>query len=337
MSWQRLFTWRKRDGEGAAPRRRGVLFLGAALVAVTAMVLFGGYAWANKSVLLVLDGKEASVQTFARTVGGVLEAEKVVLLEKDEVAPALDTPLEDGMVVTVSRANAIQITLDGKLMAARARGETVRDVLGEFGINLGPKDEVTPVMEARVVPDMEIKVARLRTETQVDEAPIEYNTKKQYTTSLPQGSTRVAREGREGTERRTWQVAYRGGLEVNRQLASREVVTPAVDKVVMVGSGMVVSRGGKNIRYSEAIDMLASAYSHTGSNTASGVYPHYGVAAVDTSRIPIGTRLYVEGYGYATALDRGSAIKGNRIDLFFESHSEAMKWGLKRVKVYRLD
>jgi len=53
--------------------------------------------------------------------------------------------------------------------------------------------------------------------------------------------------------------------------------------------------------------------------------------------IPFGTKVYVEGYGYATARDRGGAIRGNRIDLFFESESEARRWGLRTVKVYFFD
>ena len=184
---------------------------------------------------------------------------------------------------------------------------------------------------------MNVLVARIGTEIEVKEAAIDFETKKKYTTQLPQGSTRVAQEGREGIERQTWQVTYRDGVEITRKLLSTEVITEAINKVIMVGSGLVVSRGGEDIRYSEAEDMLSSAYTYTGYNTASGVAPYYGVAAVDPSRIPLGTRLYVDGYGYATALDRGSSIVGNRIDLFFESHEEAMGWGLRRVKVYILD
>ena len=62
-----------------------------------------------------------------------------------------------------------------------------------------------------------------------------------------------------------------------------------------------------------------------------------GGVAVDTSVISMGTRLYVEGYGYAVALDRGSAIKGNKIDVFLETRAEARQWGVKRVKVYVLE
>lgn len=338
MKWNVLLEAKRKEGGKALrePRKRGFLFLWV-VASVAAILLFGGYAWAKKSVVLVFDGQETTVQTFSRTVGGTLKGQHVVLLEKDEVTPSVDTPLQNGMVVTVSRAVDLNIIVDGREVPVRTSCRTVKDVLGEYGINLGPEDDVSPAKDAPVVPNMKVNVARVHTETEASEVSIDYETKKQYTTKLPQGSTRVAREGQEGSERRTWQVTYRDGKEVNRQLASREVVTPAVDKVVMVGSGMVVSRGGENIRYSDVVDMLASAYSHTGHNTASGIYPHYGAVAVDTGRIPMGTRLYVEGYGYATALDRGSAIKGNRIDLFFESESEAMSWGLRRVKVYILD
>ena len=58
-----------------------------------------------------------------------------------------------------------------------------------------------------------------------------------------------------------------------------------------------------------------------------------GVIAVDPKIIPYGSVVYVEGYGYAIALDTGSAIRGHRIDLFFHSREEALKWGVKDVMV----
>jgi len=58
-----------------------------------------------------------------------------------------------------------------------------------------------------------------------------------------------------------------------------------------------------------------------------------GIVAVDPRVIPMGTRLYVEGYGEAIAADQGNAIKGNRIDLFFDTHQQGLNWGIKTVKV----
>ena len=81
----------------------------------------------------------------------------------------------------------------------------------------------------------------------------------------------------------------------------------------------------------------ATAYTHTGNPTATGVYPSRGTIAVDPSVIPLGTRVYVEGYGYATAQDTGGAIKGNKIDVFVNSHSEAMNWGRRTVNITILD
>jgi hypothetical protein len=83
MSWRRLLDWVRpynhKDSE--APRQRGVLFLRAVVLAVAVLFFICGYAWAKKTVVLVVDGEEATVQVFSATVGGVLE--------KRPTAPAL--------------------------------------------------------------------------------------------------------------------------------------------------------------------------------------------------------------------------------------------------------
>ena len=71
--------------------------------------------------------------------------------------------------------------------------------------------------------------------------------------------------------------------------------------------------------------------------TASGTKPkaNYTIA-VDTRIIPLGSILYIEGFGYFIAQDTGSAIKGNRIDIFVDSHQQALKLGRKKANVYLL-
>ncbi len=80
--------------------------------------------------------------------------------------------------------------------------------------------------------------------------------------------------------------------------------------------------------------------------TASGlkIVPGTGmkVIAVDTSVVPLGTKVFVEGlngagnYGYAVAADTGSAIKNNKIDLYMDTHEQALSWGVKYVNLYIL-
>lgn len=67
--------------------------------------------------------------------------------------------------------------------------------------------------------------------------------------------------------------------------------------------------------------------------TASGKKAKVGTIAADTSIYPMGTIMYIPGYGYGTVEDRGGAIKGDHIDLFFKKHETATKWGKERKQV----
>jgi 3D (Asp-Asp-Asp) domain-containing protein len=71
--------------------------------------------------------------------------------------------------------------------------------------------------------------------------------------------------------------------------------------------------------------------------TKSGERARFGIAAVDPKLIPLGSYLYVEGYGPALAADVGGAIKGSRIDLCFNSTRQANAWGRKKARVWRID
>ncbi|MGE5423640.1 MAG: 3D domain-containing protein [Ignavibacteriales bacterium] len=104
------------------------------------------------------------------------------------------------------------------------------------------------------------------------------------------------------------------------------------------------SRSGDIPRYTKELSLVATAYCpcdicnypYGGQPTYIGLPLGPGIAAVDSNIIPMGTKLYVEGYGYAIAADQGSAIKGNRIDLCFADHQKALNYGIQNVKVYIL-
>ena len=70
--------------------------------------------------------------------------------------------------------------------------------------------------------------------------------------------------------------------------------------------------------------------------TASGTRARKGTIAADTRKYPFGTIMYIEGYGYGRVEDRGGAIKGEHIDLYFRTHKQALEWGkkTKRVKIW---
>lgn len=95
-----------------------------------------------------------------------------------------------------------------------------------------------------------------------------------------------------------------------------------------------------NTSYKATFNMEATAYTGD-TTTATGVTPvrnPNGVStiAVDPSIIPLGSKVYIPGYGEAIAADTGGAIKGHRIDLFLNSENECENWGRQNVTLYVL-
>lgn len=169
--------------------------------------------------------------------------------------------------------------------------------------------------------------------------------------SLEKGKTRIKTKGVNGLKRTTYEVTTENGKEVNRTVLSEEIVKNSVTQVVAVGTKAKSSKktvktsGGKSLNYSKKLTVTATAYTSSGGKTASGKAAQYGVIAVDPKVIPLGTKLYVEStddgktwkYGYCVAGDTGGAIKGNKIDLYYNSESECLRFGRRSAVVYVLD
>ncbi len=306
-------------------------------VMVLAVAIISAYQGAQKEVNLSVDGERWEVHTFNNNVDELLRAEGVVLSEKDRVSPSPDTVLKDGMTVKVRRAVPVQLQVGCEKYQLMSSAETVGDVLKEEGVVLGERDIVIPGLSSRLDKEARIQVDRINTHIIEEEVPIPCRIQRKNDATLLSGIVRVINSGKEGLEKKIWEKVYKNGILTEKRLLASSVLQEPVDRVVQVGTMQVVSRGGDTFRFSRAYDMVATAYTYTGHNTAAGVSPHMGVVAVDTSVISMGSRLYVEGYGYARALDKGSAIKGNRIDVFMESKSQALSWGRRFVKVYLLE
>ncbi len=166
----------------------------------------------------------------------------------------------------------------------------------------------------------------------------------QMSHNVAPGHTKLAHEGVSGLLVRTYNVTYKDGKPVKYQLISQKVVKEAINRVLLAGiatreARALPSRSGMYARVRE-MDMLATGYSpYEGSSSgrcATGMRAGYGVVAVDPRVIPLGSRLYIEGYGYAIAGDTGGAIRRNRIDLGMNSYRQANHVGRRWVHVYVL-
>jgi 3D (Asp-Asp-Asp) domain-containing protein len=162
----------------------------------------------------------------------------------------------------------------------------------------------------------------------------------QFSREVGRGRLVKAQDGKPGSVKRTYKIILRDGKAVGKELIKEER-SEAKNTVFLMGrDGYQTSRGSWS--RSKVIDMVATAYTDSPAENggwtraANGMDLVYGIVAVDPRVIAIGTKLYVEGYGFAYAADTGGAIKGNRIDLCLPSSGACNAWGRRRVKVHVL-
>lgn len=167
------------------------------------------------------------------------------------------------------------------------------------------------------------------------------------TAALFQGTRRVVSPGSHAVVAIVRTVRIGGDGIARPSVGERRLVRPAAPATVLIGTAAVhhLVRGGVRYRYLRETTMVATAYNASYSQNGpwgptaalDGAPLARGMVAVDPAVIPLGTRLYVEGYGPALAADTGSAIIGDRIDLFFDLNTQdTARFGIRRLHVYIL-
>jgi len=319
-----------------------------ALTAVVVLALVGSAAWVKaneKQVEVSVDGKTITLRTLKKTIADALQAAKVSIGPADEVVPGSQEALSKQQKISVIRAVPFVLAVDGKRNEFLTTKDTVENAVSAAGVALGQLDKVKPGRAERVAPGMTVEIIRVREEVQVTTAQIPFTTQKREDDSLGAGATKVLQEGQNGVKQVKYRTVYEDGKKAASLPVETQVVKQPVPKIVAYGTSGTINRGNQTIRFKKALDVSATAYypgpESTGrwadGYTYTGMKATYGVVAVDPKVIPLKTRLYIDGYGYAIAADVGSAIKGLKIDLCYDTRAEAIKWGRRKTKVYILD
>ena len=190
-----------------------------AINATVVTALVGGmaaYTTFNHTVQLSIDGRTETVQTFADTVGGVLEDEGIELSARDLVAPSPDSPLEDGLEISVRYARPVSVEIDGVEREFWTTALSVEEALAELGIRAGAEVSVSRSLGiGRHGLDFEVRT--------------------------PKDITLVA----DGDEREltTTAVTVREALrDLNVELGDRDLIEPAAEERIVNGLRLVVKR-----------------------------------------------------------------------------------------------
>lgn len=320
----------------------------AALVPALIVVLsITGFVWAQKQVTVVVDGRTLHVKTQAVDVASLLKEEGVSTAAGDVVTPQADAAISSGMTVIVRHATHVTLRLGGEEIELRVVGNTVADALSAAGADPSSNPAVTPALDAPLEDGMVISAPDVFVRVDQETAEVPFATELREDPSLPVGTRSVVASGTPGTVLRVYRVLVTGGIEGPRVLTAEHVVTAPVSEIVAVGTSratatisnatlrFVAPKGGRRLRAETT--GYASGSGGADDWTATGTLARRGVIAVDPRVIPLGTRVFIPGYGYAVAGDTGGAIHGTRIDLCFNTRAEALAWGRRTVTVIILD
>ncbi len=270
-----------------------------------------------KDVKIILqNGYEMTALTSKATVSEVLEENNIVLEENQKTIPDINEEISSG--------NTIQITdkTYNEVQIAKISEEGVEASLEELLQNYAPITEKI-VVEQVVIP---------------------YETITKSGTEADSNTTnKVLKQGKDGLKEVTYKIKYQNDIEIERTVISEVVITKPVNKIVTVQKKTETSRSASKSRTSTTVingeTYKVTAYcscskccGKTTGRTASGTKATAGRTAAAPAKFAFGTKLNIGGKIY-TVEDRGGAIKGNRIDIYVNSHSAALQWGVKYLPV----
>ena len=299
-----------------------------------------------KTVMVNINSTPQIISTNAETVGDLLHELDLTITKDDYMDKKRDEPLTEGMKIWIRLSVPITIVADGTTYTFESQPITVEDALSQYGIVVGENDVLSQPLLSYIYEETTIEVDRIdvRIET-VDEYIEQPETEVEYA-YLAAGVRATITEGSPGIDRNTYEVTYSDGEEINRVLLSTERVREPEERVVGVGPAdstgtatmaMATTDDGASFYYKNSFTVEATAYTWTGNTTATGTWPKVGTIAVDPDVIPLGTRVYVSGYGFAVAEDTGGAINNYIIDLYMDTYEECIQWGRRQTTIYILE
>ena len=273
--------------------------------------------------ITMANGYKMTVVTTKTNVEEILEDNNIVVEDDERVTPSLDDEITDSNKIVITNKSEQEVQI-AKLSESGVE-TSIDEILKSY----------SPIIEKIVV----------------EQETIPYET---ITKDASQGSedtkNKVIQQGEDGIREITYKVKYQNEEEIEKIKLSETVVKEPVNKIVQVQRN-ITSRAGSTV--AKTASNNASTGTPTGptrifkvtaycscakccgkvtGRTASGSHAVAGQTVAASGQFAFGTKLNINGQEY-TVEDRGGAIQGNRIDIYMNSHAEAVAWGVKYLPV----
>ena len=267
-----------------------------------------------KSVEITMsNGYTMTVVTTKTNVAEILKDNNIYLEEDEKVNPGLESDITENKKITITNKSEQEVQI------AKISESGIETSLDEI------LKSYTPIIEKIVV----------------EQEAIPYET---ITKDASQGATdkknKVIQSGEDGIKEITYKIKYQNDVEIEKIKLSEIVIKEPVNKIVQIQKNITTSRSGSTVTATgETKIFKITAYcpcakccgKQTGI-TASGTRATAGRTIAASSQYAFGTKLLINGQVY-TVEDRGGAIKGNKIDVYMDSHAQALAWGVKYLPV----
>ena len=268
----------------------------------------------NDVKIILQNGYEMTALTSKTKVKEILEENNIVLEENQKTIPDLEAEVTSGQSIQIADKSYNEVQI------ATISEEGVQTTLDQL------LDNYAPVTEKIVV----------------EQVTIPYETITKNTVEGTDTTNKVLQEGKDGLKEVTYKVKYQNEIEIEKIVLSEVVIKEPVDKIVQVQKKQTSrssaprtttasATGGKTYKIT-AYCSCAKCCGKTTGRTASGTKATAGRTVAAPSNFAFGTKLNIGGHIY-TVEDRGGAIKGNKIDIYMNSHQAALQWGVRYLTV----
>lgn len=302
---------KKDDKASISVRKIVIIALVFAIVAVGASVLASNVNINN--VKIEFSNKhEISVMTSKTRVADILEENHIELKEDETVSPSLEEEISETAKIVITK-------------------------IGEEPVEIADVEEINLDVE-KIAEDYTNITEKII--TVIEEIPFETITK-DISNGSESTSNKIIQAGKNGEKKITYKVTYKNDVEISREEISSEIIKEPVNKIVQVQTKTVTSRTSSRVSGTSGQSGIYKVTAYCACSkccgwntgiTASGAMAtaNHTIAAPKT--FSFGTKVVINGQTY-TVEDRGGAIQGNRIDIYMNSHSEALAWGVRYLYV----
>ena len=268
--------------------------------------------------ITMANGYKMTVLTTKTNVSDILRDNNIVIESDERVTPSLSEDITESNKITITNKSEKEVQI------AKISESGIETTLDEI------LKSYSPIIEKVIVEQEAI--------------PFETITK-DASEGSEETKNKVIQQGEDGIKEITYKVKYQNEEEIERTKISENIVKEPVDRIVQVQRN-VTSRSSASIDRTNATSasgttkiFKVTAYcpcaiccGKTTGYTSSGAKARANHTVAASSQYAFGTKLIINGAEY-TVEDRGGAITGNRIDIFMNSHAEALAWGVKYLPV----